>query len=80
MLSVKRITREQFEMEVNTLVNTKELDYRDSIMIVADKYNIEVIDIPRLLTESLKNSVQLECVKLNLLKMQKEASLDDLVS
>jgi len=66
----------EFSLIIEGIVKElRPITYMDAIIHYCDKNNIEVETVGRLISKALKEKIQVECTKANLLKIQEVGKL-----
>ena len=74
-LEEKIMTRKRFSKAVEELVAEKKLDYLDAMAYVVKKRGLDIRNVPKLLTPSLKEKLTAQVSKANLIRDKKTNKL-----
>ena len=74
-LEEKIMTKKRFSKAVEELVAEKKLDYLDAMAYVVKKRGLDIRNVPKLLTPSLKEKLTAQVSKANLIRNKKTNKL-----
>ena len=66
-IPLKILTKQEFALEIETRVRKQQMDYLEAIVDYCDSNGIEVDDISKLVVGSLKEKLEAEAQRVNLL-------------
>ena len=70
------MTSKEFSLRIENVVkNAPELTYMDAIIDYCEKNEIGVESASKLITKSLKEKIQVQCMKANMLKISETGKL-----
>lgn len=75
MLEEKIMTKKRFSKAVEELVADKKLDYLDAMAYVVKQRGLDIRNVPKLLTPSLKEKLTAQVEKANLIRNKKTNKL-----
>jgi hypothetical protein len=75
MIEEKIITKKRFSLAVENLVVTARVGYMDAMLMVIIDREIDYVNIPKLLTSSLKSKLEQEAIQLNMLDGDKPVNV-----
>jgi hypothetical protein len=64
-----QITPTAFSLEIEDVVRRERLDYFDALMKLCEKYEIEYESVPKLLTKTMKEKLEMVAIERRLLKV-----------
>jgi hypothetical protein len=62
------LTPSNFALEIERVVKEKHCNYIDAVCELCDRYELEYTSIPRLLTDTMKEKIEMDALTLNMLK------------
>ena len=76
MMEEKRMTKKRFSTAVEELVSKrKDMDYLDAMVYIVKQRGLDMRNVPKLLTDSLKEKLEAQVTSKNLIKQKKKNSL-----
>jgi len=76
MLEEKIMTKKRFSTAVEELVSQrKDMDYLDAMVYIVNQRGLDMRNVPKLLTDSLKEKLEAQVTQKNLIKQKKKNSL-----
>ena len=66
-IPLKILTKQEFALEIETRVRKQGMDYLEAIVDYCDSHGIEVDDVSKLVVGSLKEKLEAEAQRVNLL-------------
>jgi len=75
-LEEKIITKKRFSEAVEKLVRSKNMPWMDAVIAICDEKTIDPSEVNRLLTDSIKQKIEAEAMKLNLIPRGNELPFD----
>lgn len=76
MLDQEFLTKTKFSMMVEDTVRSKRLSYIDAIVHICEENEMEIEDIRKFVSQSIKDKIEAEAMKLNFLPRQNTLPLD----
>jgi deferrochelatase/peroxidase EfeB len=76
MVDQEFLTKNKFSMMVEDTVRSKRLSYMDAIIHICEENEMELDDIRKFISQSIKDKVEAEAMKLNFLPKQNTLPLD----
>lgn len=73
----KQFIGEDIEQDITTIVLTKDYTYLEAILEYCEEKNIDVRDMHTILPKSIKDHLELECIKNGLVKGKVPIPIDD---
>lgn len=67
MISVIKVTKDGFSLEIEKLIAEKNMEVMEAIVHLAQSKNIELETVPKLLTQRIKEMLESEAHEMNLL-------------
>lgn len=70
------LTKQKFAKLVEEEVNKTSIPYLDAVIEVCQKYNVEVEEVKKYITPIIKDKIEAEAMRLNLLPRQNTLPID----
>lgn len=77
MLENKIITKKRFSEAVESVVIRHKMPFMDAVLEICESTGIDPLDVKRLLSDSIKNKIEREAMKLNMIPKTNELPFDD---
>lgn len=74
-LKNKFLNQTKFSTDIENFVRTGNLNYIEAIVQYCEQYNIELENVPKLLSKPLKERIRCEAMELNYLRRSSKAKL-----
>lgn len=71
MISVIKVTKDGFSLEIEKLIAERNMEVMEAIVFLAASKNIELETVPKLLTQKVKELLEIEAEGMNLLREKK---------
>lgn len=70
------MNKKKFTRMVEDTVRTKSMSYMDTVVYLCDENNLEIEDVKKYITVSIKEKIELEAMKLNFLTKGEALPID----
>jgi hypothetical protein len=74
-LKNKFLNQSKFSSDIESFVQTGNLNYIEAIVQYCEQHNIEIDNVPKLLSKPLKERIRCEAMELNYLRRSSKAKL-----